>query len=1152
VLIPALNAASPLRKLPLAARDKNFFKGLLAAPPMRYCARLPRQKPRSIVMKRPVCPWIPITRCVAALTLVLTVGSASAQNSLPSIDDPLKLSDETKKVEPKVPIGKTLIIPITAQDADGHALSYKVTSSNPAVMVRARTGRPHVKINVDYEGDATAEPPSESFTGTLEFQIFRDWTPETAGYIAGFAQSLFYSPRVDGNTTLHTIFHRVIKDFMCQTGDPNSQLPDPGPPAAPLSRGPGFSFDDELGVPMIFTGRGQLAMANAGYTSNFKGSNGSQFFITTGSPRHLDFNHTIFGQIVRGWDILEKMQNVPVKEQTPGGEVSRPTKDIKITGTSVSPSPTDAVLVISAIGKATSTIKVTVTDPEGGKAEREFQVEAVVDDRNSPPFFRKNISDTAIAKNKPATFTFQTQDLEHDHLTYVAEVTEGGANSEATLAGTQIKLTPRGGYVGPLRLAYALRQYDMGSLFGRSFDEIRSVKLAVGDKSLRVRPLPVFGQPGVAITSAPLGSFVDTDPRGQGSNATVSINWGDGTPSSSGVLSLDRDRPTVTAYRVNGSHVYARAGIYPVVITLTSQLGLSEVIRSVAVITDKAVRLLPEEGTVAAREVSGRRLAKIVDATPGKPSDYEATIDWGDGDVTAGVIKRTGAGELYVTGDHTYGDPDTYSVAIDVRRKGGDSSQAASTWATIAAKFPVKESYLPPFPMSHLIAGLSSVMQTPEVAKPFVSSIGSGANKTTVLTFNLGILNSGNKKSSPSKIRFYLSTDRVLNLEQETYTDDTVDPPVQRNRPKDVQLDIGKSQKEISLIPLKPGQGGNIAFDDTATGDMRVQLPKGESGAGYHLLAALVYDDPLAKLSPIAREEIREILPPFSPAPAGLEMTETAGAMHTRTFDVVFERRPNFPVTVPLSIISPGSGEADTTELYFNAVPPVPPADNPGLPSDENLVSSPDHSVTLTPEMWDAGTKKITVQVTGKQDSIRDGDQQVAVRLGPSVSNDARFHAKLGPSLSVVMRDRDSLIVVSPTSQVTTEATGNAHSRTFTIRLSKKPTANVILPVVNNDPSEGVVTAADVAGGPALTEINGKPSLTFTTAETYPATRTLTITAVDDLTLDGTVVYTIAIGPSTSTDLEFNGIKPPDVTVTNLDNPPPPAPPEAGDGGTNP
>ena len=127
-------------------------------------------------MNRPDFFRNPLTLCVAAVALALSSPVLKAQTSL--IEDPLELPDGAKKVEPKVPVGKTLMIPITASNPDGNPITYKVTSSNPNIMVRVRTGRPHLKITVDYAGDPAAETPDPGFTGELEFQIFRDWTPE--------------------------------------------------------------------------------------------------------------------------------------------------------------------------------------------------------------------------------------------------------------------------------------------------------------------------------------------------------------------------------------------------------------------------------------------------------------------------------------------------------------------------------------------------------------------------------------------------------------------------------------------------------------------------------------------------------------------------------------------------------------------------------------------------------------------------------------------------------------------------------------------------------------------------------------------------------------------------------------------------------------
>jgi len=93
-----------------------------------------------------------------------------------------------------------------------------------------------------------------------------------------------------------TIFHRVIPNFMIQGGDP----------AGNGMGGPGYQFEDETkGSPHKFDKAGKLAMANAGPNTN-----GSQFFITVAATDWLTDHHTIFGEVVKGYDIVEKIAGV--------------------------------------------------------------------------------------------------------------------------------------------------------------------------------------------------------------------------------------------------------------------------------------------------------------------------------------------------------------------------------------------------------------------------------------------------------------------------------------------------------------------------------------------------------------------------------------------------------------------------------------------------------------------------------------------------------------------------------------------------------------------------------------------------------------------------------------------------------------------------
>ena len=118
--------------------------------------------------------------------------------------------------------------------------------------------------------------------------------------------------RAKSKTPLYngTIFHRVIPDFMIQGGDP----------AGTGFGGPGYQFEDETkGSPYKFDKPGKLAMANAGPNTN-----GSQFFITVAATPWLTGNHTIFGEVVEGEDVVKKIVSVPTAAQ------DKPRTDVKV------------------------------------------------------------------------------------------------------------------------------------------------------------------------------------------------------------------------------------------------------------------------------------------------------------------------------------------------------------------------------------------------------------------------------------------------------------------------------------------------------------------------------------------------------------------------------------------------------------------------------------------------------------------------------------------------------------------------------------------------------------------------------------------------------------------------------------------------------
>lgn len=120
--------------------------------------------------------------------------------------------------------------------------------------------------------------------GEIVVDLFEDQTPVTVNNFVTLANLGFYD---------NTMFHRVIEGFMAQAGDPSGTG----------RGGPGYVFEDEIVPELVFDKAGLLAMANAG-----PGTNGSQFFLTFDAADWLNGQHTIFGQIIEGEDLLAEIQ----------------------------------------------------------------------------------------------------------------------------------------------------------------------------------------------------------------------------------------------------------------------------------------------------------------------------------------------------------------------------------------------------------------------------------------------------------------------------------------------------------------------------------------------------------------------------------------------------------------------------------------------------------------------------------------------------------------------------------------------------------------------------------------------------------------------------------------------------------------------------
>jgi peptidyl-prolyl cis-trans isomerase B (cyclophilin B) len=155
--------------------------------------------------------------------------------------------------------------------------------------------------------------------GDMVVQFWTDAAPNTVENFKKLARSGFY----DG-----TIFHRVVKGFMIQGGDPNSK--DPGKESSYGQGGPGYKIKAEFNDRSHE--RGVISMAR----SSDPDSAGSQFFICLASVSRLDHQYTTFGKLIKGNEVLGKIGDTPVTRSS-SGENSKPTKRVVIESIKIVP-----------------------------------------------------------------------------------------------------------------------------------------------------------------------------------------------------------------------------------------------------------------------------------------------------------------------------------------------------------------------------------------------------------------------------------------------------------------------------------------------------------------------------------------------------------------------------------------------------------------------------------------------------------------------------------------------------------------------------------------------------------------------------------------------------------------------------------------------
>ncbi len=335
-----------------------------------------------------------------------------------------------------VGIGSPLHIPIDAYHPLGLPLTISVTSDKPdRVVPTVLSGNRNLLIKTDF--------------GDMNFQLFEDKAPRPAERVIQLAEDGFY----DG-----ILFHRVIDGFMIQGGDPAGT----GSGGSPLG-----NFADQFNLDLQHNRSGILSFAKSSDDTN-----NSQFFITAGPTRHLDFNHSVFGQLVEG-DSTRQAIN-----QTATGANDRPTHDVAMKTVSVFTDSENGLVLLKPTGTGTITANVTVTVSDGRKsARRTFVVTVVADTANGAPFLNDLPSSMNAVAGIPLNFNLTSQDKEGDTVTYAVQALGSVPFDVSVTASGVVTLNPPVDFEGDLPLAVGVWQTNPSTTGDRYDTQVLTVRV---------------------------------------------------------------------------------------------------------------------------------------------------------------------------------------------------------------------------------------------------------------------------------------------------------------------------------------------------------------------------------------------------------------------------------------------------------------------------------------------------------------------------------------------------------------------------------------------------------------------------------------------------------------------------------------------------
>lgn len=345
-------------------------------------------------------------------TLSQRSGVAIPQSEQPTF---VEIGDTT------VQIGSPLHIPVDAYDPDGGPLTVTVSVDDPTLLnATVITGNRSIRVDMAGYGD-------------MVFELFEQRAPTAAGRVADLAEDGFY----DG-----IIFHRIVDGFVIQAGDPT------GTGTSGSSLG---NFDDDFHPDLQHNRPGVLSFAKSADDTN-----NSQFFITEVPTRFLDFNHSIFGQLVEGEDVREAISSTATPASEGTGSSQRPDNDIVINTIEVFQDTENSVIMLKPTGNATGStnVTVTVTDQDGNTHSETFLASVVADTANSQPFLNDITQPPISPVNTPSTLQLTSIDVEGDAVTYFAQSSSAASNGTVSVDPTTglVTVTPASGFAGTINV----------------------------------------------------------------------------------------------------------------------------------------------------------------------------------------------------------------------------------------------------------------------------------------------------------------------------------------------------------------------------------------------------------------------------------------------------------------------------------------------------------------------------------------------------------------------------------------------------------------------------------------------------------------------------------------------------------------------------